>query len=430
LAVNPDEKEIRADNPKEKPHSIINAETISSDGKQVVAPITPTTVASQLVSTGATDQHNVSSPLNIYAPQPQAHSFYYGGYNNVSSSEWEKNVQYLNQEGIEPGSNSTYSENPLMFHTGYGFNPSGAYGGPYSPVTTPVPSAGGDGQLYSPQQYSITGHYYQQPLPPSLSFLNSPTPVSQGDFTMPAGMEQRGSFLPDPPNSNGALFEPKANYNSHGTFSRNSYSGNPGYYDFRHGFDGFVSSGPWPDWSNANETQNNVMSFYSPADSPQPMSTHGSFGHNVDPFASRLAPQQQNSFYGYGSSINTIDRGYSHGGLYRGTNFGENGRNWIGNDKSTRRGKSDASLYSFNGTPDFLSEQSRGPRATKPRSSETEQYSQIDGRNRNNSTATVNNELYNQPDFAVEHKDARFFVIKSYSEDNVHKSIKYGLVHF
>lgn len=104
LAVNPDEKEIRADNPKEKvqievldsflffrmkvlnytmaylqPHSIINAETISSDGKQVVAPITPTTVASQLVSTGATDQHNVSSPLNIYAPQPQAHSFYYGG---------------------------------------------------------------------------------------------------------------------------------------------------------------------------------------------------------------------------------------------------------------------------------------------------------------------------------------------------------------
>ena len=30
-------------------------------------------------------------------------------------------------------------------------------------------------------------------------------------------------------------------------------------------------------------------------------------------------------------------------------------------------------------------------------------------------------------DFATDYKDAKFFVIKSYSEDNVHKSIKYGV---
>lgn len=30
-------------------------------------------------------------------------------------------------------------------------------------------------------------------------------------------------------------------------------------------------------------------------------------------------------------------------------------------------------------------------------------------------------------DFVTEYKNARFFIIKSYSEDNVHKSIKYGV---
>lgn len=36
-------------------------------------------------------------------------------------------------------------------------------------------------------------------------------------------------------------------------------------------------------------------------------------------------------------------------------------------------------------------------------------------------------EHYNQPDFAVEYEHAKFFIIKSYSEDDVHKSIKYNM---
>lgn len=43
------------------------------------------------------------------------------------------------------------------------------------------------------------------------------------------------------------------------------------------------------------------------------------------------------------------------------------------------------------------------------------------------STALVQNESYNRSDFLTEYKDAKFFIIKSYSEDNVHKSIKYGV---
>lgn len=35
--------------------------------------------------------------------------------------------------------------------------------------------------------------------------------------------------------------------------------------------------------------------------------------------------------------------------------------------------------------------------------------------------------MYNLPDFQTDYEDAKFFVIKSYSEDDVHKSIKYSV---
>ncbi|ESQ35886.1 hypothetical protein EUTSA_v10009895mg, partial [Eutrema salsugineum] len=46
----------------------------------------------------------------------------------------------------------------------------------------------------------------------------------------------------------------------------------------------------------------------------------------------------------------------------------------------------------------------------------------------NNSFAlALRREMYNLPDFQTNYEDAKFFVIKSYSEDDVHKSIKYSV---
>ncbi|XP_002964858.2 YTH domain-containing family protein 2 isoform X1 [Selaginella moellendorffii] len=39
----------------------------------------------------------------------------------------------------------------------------------------------------------------------------------------------------------------------------------------------------------------------------------------------------------------------------------------------------------------------------------------------------VSKEQYNKPDFSTSYSNAKFFIIKSYSEDDVHKSIKYGV---
>jgi hypothetical protein len=108
---------------------------------------------------------------------------------------------------------------------------------------------------------------------------------------------------------------------------------------------------------------------------------------------------------------------------YRGPfpSFGLNGTSSISIDKGRRRGRGNALICSCNGPLDFLNEQSRGPRATKPKK-------QPEGDSKDEKpSAGVGRELYNRPDFVIEYTNARFFIIKSYSEDNVHKSVKYGV---
>lgn len=109
----------------------------------------------------------------------------------------------------------------------------------------------------------------------------------------------------------------------------------------------------------------------------------------------------------------------NYGGSFPG--FGLNGRSSISIEKGRRRGRANALICSCNGPLDFLNEQSRGPRATKPKK-------QPEGDSEYMKPSTgVGHELYNRPDFVTEYTNARFFIIKSYSEDNVHKSVKYGV---
>ena len=99
--------------------------------------------------------------------------------------------------------------------------------------------------------------------------------------------------------------------------------------------------------------------------------------------------------------------------------------NLLAFDQGRRRGRGNASLCSCNGAFDFLNEQNRGPRATRPKNLITEQNASLESKREN--TAPPDHQLCNRPDFVTEYKDAKFFIIKSYSEDNVHKSIKYNV---
>lgn len=147
--------------------------------------------------------------------------------------------------------------------------------GPYSPVTTPLPSVGGDAQLYSPQQFPYSGPpYYQQLGPPSMPYINSPTPVSQPELTTLLSVDQQGD---------GMLFGPRPGYPAVESFGRGSFPGNPGtlsFHDLQQGFDGLRSGGIWSDWPKPSDRQRSLTPL-SPAASPQPIGPVGSFGQNV-----------------------------------------------------------------------------------------------------------------------------------------------------
>lgn len=78
-----------------------------------------------------------------------------------------------------------------------------------------------------------------------------------------------------------------------------------------------------------------------------------------------------------------------------------------------------------NGESDSLVEMKCGPRT----SAKTHPPSDSSSSLKQNSSFVLDlrREMFNLPDFQTDYEDAKFFVIKSYSEDDVHKSIKYSV---
>uniref|UniRef100_A0A5B6YQW1 YTH domain-containing family protein n=1 Tax=Davidia involucrata TaxID=16924 RepID=A0A5B6YQW1_DAVIN len=416
MIMDAEEKPVEPDKMKEQPLSAKNERSVSPNLSQDATMGHSRDTAGLSESFGSGGDHTAYPP-NVYAPQAQA--IYYKGYQNAPG-EWDEYSPYINPEGLDVGSPGIYNDNPsLVFHTGYGYSPQMPYG-PYSPVTTPLPSVGGDAQLYSPQQYPFSGPpYYQQLVPPSMPYITS-SPVSQPEVNSLLNVDQQ---------VDGMLFGPRPGYPSPvGAFGRGNFSGNPGslgFQDLQQGFDAFRAGGLWSDWPKPSERQRSLTPL-SPAVSPQTIGTLGSFGQNVG-----MASQQPRSYFGFGSDSNSYNRGYLQSGFNQGSSFGSasfsslgtNGRGWLTFDNDKRRGRANGSLCNCSGTLDILSEQNRGPRALKPKV----QIANENSPSADSNTAKTRDESYNHPDFVTEYKDAKFFIIKSYSEDNVHKSIKYGV---
>ncbi|KAL3626643.1 isoform X1 [Castilleja foliolosa] len=77
---------------------------------------------------------------------------------------------------------------------------------------------------------------------------------------------------------------------------------------------------------------------------------------------------------------------------------------------------------------DKLSEQNRGPRPNKSKNQlVVKAFTKRAGNPDAQGNITIFADEYNQVDFPVDYQNAMFFVIKSYSEDDVHKSIKYNV---
>ncbi|CAL1412912.1 unnamed protein product [Linum trigynum] len=77
---------------------------------------------------------------------------------------------------------------------------------------------------------------------------------------------------------------------------------------------------------------------------------------------------------------------------------------------------------------DALGEQNRGPRTTKSKTQlAVKAYTAKVGDSNAEENIIISSDQYNRDDFQVDYTCGKFFVIKSYSEDDVHKSIKYNV---
>ncbi|XP_004508097.1 YTH domain-containing protein ECT4 [Cicer arietinum] len=77
-----------------------------------------------------------------------------------------------------------------------------------------------------------------------------------------------------------------------------------------------------------------------------------------------------------------------------------------------------------NRSGDVLGEQNRGPRISRPKHHLAYTTKSGDANTQENIIYT---DQYNRDDFPIDNEIAKFFVIKSYSEDDVHKSVKYNV---
>ncbi|XP_022721891.1 uncharacterized protein LOC111279211 [Durio zibethinus] len=85
-------------------------------------------------------------------------------------------------------------------------------------------------------------------------------------------------------------------------------------------------------------------------------------------------------------------------------------------------------LNDAHGFPDTLGEQNRGPRTNRLKNQlMVKGYTGKAENSDAEGNIIIYTDQYNKDDFPIGYVDAKFFVIKSYSEDDVHKSIKYNV---
>lgn len=143
---------------------------------------------------------------------------------------------------------------------------------------------------------------------------------------------------------------------------------------------------------------------------------------------------KKGSFHGIGSRSASSSRGYTGCRSDQSSGYGcvstsslrINGQNWPTLDEARQGGSCNDFSCSCTVTLDTPSERNRGPRAFKPKTQITSKGFVAD-RSKNGTINGITSVLYSRQSFVTDYECAKFFVIKSYSEDNVHKSIKYGV---
>ncbi|CAO2816447.1 unnamed protein product [Amaranthus hypochondriacus] len=320
-------------------------------------------------------------------------TYFYGGYDSGATS-WSGYPQYASgAEGLHVVPPVIFGDNSsLGLHSPYGFNSPMTYG-QYSPATTPVPQIIVDNQLFSPQQVPVSPQYYPQPAGSSMPHMSATIPASHADM-----VTHKGHISMNAPYNHGF-------YNFHGMYGSGEHLSSP-----------------------SNSTDMGWRTLTSAAAYTQPVGTVGSF----DPSVGQIAQQRSHPGYGLSEYVNGP---YPYDGLFHGSSFSGIPNSQQGaslwNTPSfgkVRNQREQDSLFASSG------DRNRGPRASKGKGKGATGNDLLPGTQNateNNlmtsSACGVNFASLNSEEFPTAYENAKFFIIKSFSEDNIHRSIKYGV---
>ncbi|KAF7075160.1 hypothetical protein CFC21_079951 [Triticum aestivum] len=304
-------------------------------------------------------------------------SMYYGAYPAAYyCAGWGDYSMYLNQDGVETPT-------------------AGAYGDMYC-----YPQYGHDGQMYGSQQYQYPSSYHQ----PQNTATSAPKATANSVDEV-KGLKKTSTPL-NPSGNNGSYLNQS---------SRPAY---PWY-----GGQIYQGKQQKPSSGNPTSTDSNPKSkVQSKNQNTQPLPPLMSLPNS--PVASMYAANGMYNSNAYG--------GFWYGSQFYGPGM-YGGWNNLSDGKYKPRGRTAYGSYGFpNENLDGLNELKRGPRSGLSNNQQgfgpaaatavkAQDVSATDGSN------AVVQDQYNGSDLADTYENAKFFIIKSYSEDDVHKSIKYNV---
>ncbi|XP_048321340.2 YTH domain-containing protein ECT4 isoform X1 [Ziziphus jujuba] len=342
----------------------------------------------------------------LYYPTATNYGYYCTGIE--SPSEWEDH-RIFGVDGPDVQYAGTLNENlPYVYYTPtYGYTQS-----PYNPYNPYIPGAmiGVDGPFVGAQQYYS--------VPPYQNAVSSPAYI-------PVVVQ------PDSvPNSS-----PDSLFDAGTSFSRSDARGLK--YNFN------SASGAFPNSTKTASTQKNPLTTMTEGPRPtigpsKQAATYGSLpSASFSSPASAYSLQGRNSSGSIPSADNLSDgKILSHHNQLKVALPGNNGLTEFGSSTHGRAagGKLRPKIHvgrglnDINSSPDALSEQNRGPRVNRSKNElAVKAYTTKAGHTNAQGNIIIHTDQYNKDDLPVEYADAKFFVIKSYSEDDVHKSIKYNV---
>ncbi|KAL8143495.1 hypothetical protein V2J09_016527 [Rumex salicifolius] len=198
--------------------------------------------------------------------------------------------------------------------------------------------------------------------------------------------------------------------------------GYPSAAYYYQGYDGSVN-----DWSDYRYMSRDLIDAQSGL---QQQNLNSGVGHTAG-YMGRMHPSNQV----YGHFGNTYSSGTGFGLNYYNSKASWNGGWQSVGSKYTPRGNGIGFFRCGNDCKDRLNELSKGPRADSLNNQLVPGSFKVKGQDlpvninatEQKAPAIPDRSQYNKGDFPENYSEAKFFVIKSYSEDDVHKSIKYNV---